>query len=542
MKISKTYLLALFLLTNSSLSSSLRAQGCAIFDDIRQSYEIQASLSDGKTPLWLNANRYGLSSLNDFNGYARVTFERETKAIFPYRTLDSYRYQPNKTNNEDSYRYDKGLRVGYCMDLVAPLGYKDPNHTTRFIIQQAYLDLQFGLGQLTIGSRQQPMELRDNQLSSGAQTLGINARPVPQVRLGLNDFWSLPYTHDWLGLKAHLSFGVMTDGDWQEDFSQGKGWWTHNTLYHQKAGYLRIGTKEKLPVQVTLGLEMAAQFGGDVTEVWKNGTIHKHNPDKGLKAYWHALTASGNEWYEEDIVYKNADGNQVGSWVGRVDWQLPAVSMGLYADHFFEDHSAMFFLDYDGYGQGANWDSHEKKNFFQYRLRDVMIGTDATLHQCKWLQHITLEWMNTRYQSGPIYHDHSPNLSNHISGRDDYYNHTTYAGWMHYGQVIGNPLYRSAVYNEDGDINVKDNRFRAIHLGLSGQPGKRLSYRLLASWQSGLGTYENPYTCVRYNSSYMLEGIYSTTSNLSVKAAFGLDRGSILGDNTGAQFTVLYKL
>ena len=33
--------------------------------------EAQASVSDGTTPLWLNANKYGLSSLEKTNGYLR---------------------------------------------------------------------------------------------------------------------------------------------------------------------------------------------------------------------------------------------------------------------------------------------------------------------------------------------------------------------------------------------------------------------------------------------------------------------------------------
>lgn len=522
MKTSKTYLLALFLLANQSLGSPLYAQGCALFDDIHQSYEIQVSLSDSKTPLWLNANRYGLSSIHGSNGYVRATFEKEAA--------------PLSANSHSAFH------IGYGLDVALPVGYKDPHHTTRIILHQAYLDLQYKLGSLTIGSRQQPMELRNDTLSSGAQTLGINARPIPQVRLGLNDYWTLPLFHDWLAVKGHLAYGVMTDGKWQEDFAQGQGWWTYRTLYHQKAGYIRIGNPERLPMQLTLGLEMASQFGGDITEVWKNGTIHKHHPDKGLKAYWHAFTASGYEWNEEDIVYQNVEGNQLGSWVLRLDWQLPKVSLGIYADHFFEDHSSMFFLDYNGYGEGANWDTHERKNFFQYRMRDIMLGTEMVINDCQWLHNFTLEWMNTRYQSGPIYHDHSPNLSTHISGRDEYYNHSTYAGWMHYGQVMGNPLYRSAVYNDDCEIYVKNNRFRALHMGLSGQPTERLSYRILATWQSGLGTYLEPYECYRHNSSYLIEGTFQTSSTLSVKVGLAMDRGSILGDNIGAQLTLQYQL
>ena len=39
--------------------------------DIRYNVEMQGSFSKGKTPLWLNANKYGLSSMEKNNGYLR---------------------------------------------------------------------------------------------------------------------------------------------------------------------------------------------------------------------------------------------------------------------------------------------------------------------------------------------------------------------------------------------------------------------------------------------------------------------------------------
>lgn len=33
-------------------------------------------------------------------------------------------------------------------------------------------------------------------------------------------------------------------------------------------------------------------------------------------------------------------------------------------DHYFEDHSGMFFLDYDGYGSGENWNVKERSRYF----------------------------------------------------------------------------------------------------------------------------------------------------------------------------------
>ena len=38
--------------------------------------EMQGSVSNDRTPLWLNANRYGLSSIEKNNGYLRAAVER----------------------------------------------------------------------------------------------------------------------------------------------------------------------------------------------------------------------------------------------------------------------------------------------------------------------------------------------------------------------------------------------------------------------------------------------------------------------------------
>ena len=107
------------------------------------------------------------------------------------------------------------------------------------------------------------MELKDNRLSSGAQTLGINARPVPQVRLALPDYWTLPFANGWLHLKGHIAYGMMTDQNWQHGFTRCQSKYADRVLYHSKAGYLKIGNDEVFcPWSLEMGLEMVSLFGG----------------------------------------------------------------------------------------------------------------------------------------------------------------------------------------------------------------------------------------------------------------------------------------
>ena len=75
--------------------------------DITYTLEAQGSASKGKTPLWLNANKHGLSSLEEANGYMRASIQRSVGA--------------------DSIRR---WAVGYGADIVVPAELHQPLHRT----------------------------------------------------------------------------------------------------------------------------------------------------------------------------------------------------------------------------------------------------------------------------------------------------------------------------------------------------------------------------------------------------------------------------
>lgn len=489
-------------------------EGLNITDSLCYKVEMQGSLSfdGGKTPLWLNANKYGLSSLSTSNGYLRAAVQR-----------------PLSVDDERKW----GL--GYGLDLVGAA-----NHTSKAFVQQAYVEGRWLKGVITAGSKEYPMELKNQQLSSGAQTLGINARPVPQLRIALGEYWPIPFTRGVVALKGHIAYGRFTDDNWQKDFTQKQQTYVENYNYHSKAGYIRIGNPERsTPISFEFGLEMAEQFGGTTYRKTNNGFDVIDNDGNMLDAL---IPGMKGETTETDYV--NASGNHLGSWLARLNFDYDSWYLGIYADKYFEDHSAMFMLEYDGYGSGAEWDVKKDNRFLLYSLKDIMLGVDFRLkNSFTWINNVVIEYLYTKYQSGPVYHDHTQLMSDHIGGLDRYYNHHLYPGWQHWGQVMGNPLYRSPIYNTDNRVMVENNRFIAWHLGLGGIYGSQLSYRMLATSQKGWGTYHKPFRDPEESINLMAEASYrfkdaSPLKGWSITGAAGIDHGGIYGNNYGLQLTI----
>lgn len=486
---------------------------------LRQAYEVQYAASHGQTPLWLNANRYGLSSLRGENGYVRGCVER------PLRP-----------------ETDGASSVGYGADVAVTMG-----HDRRLVLQQLYAAVRYKHVVLTLGQRQEPMALHDAALSSGSQTLGINARPVPGIRLEVPRYYDIPGLGGWLGVRGHCFYGWLTDGQWQEDFTASQSHYARGEQLHTKAGYLRLGREDcddDFGLRLELGLEMACQFGGTMYHT-ASGTV---KGAAGPRAWLNAFTASGSD--EVDPTYHNVGGNQLGSWVMRWTFDDEDFRLSLALDHFFEDHSSMFFLDYDGYGAGQAWDERQTNRWLVYPLKDMMTGVELELKHFAWLKGLLFEYLDTRYQSGPIYHDHNPGISDHLGGDDNYYNHYLYQGWSHWGQVMGNPLYRSPIYNTDRTLTVQDNRFCAWHVGARGSwsaaSGHRLDYRTLLTWQRGLGTYQGPFLTPQRNFSLLAEATWQpgpraseVWRHASLRLAVGMDRGALLGNNVGLQTSVI---
>lgn len=464
-------------------------------------YHLRAEGTAGQgtyAPLWFSSNRYGLGSIKPNSALLRAVIGRSASA--------------------DSLHH---WRIGYGADFVGAL-----NHDSHFTVQQLYADIQYKRWQLSVGQKGRLLELKNQALSSGALTSGINARPLPQVRLEVPDFWTIPRTGGWLALRGHLAYGLYTDQGWQRTFTGGTtNLRSARSLYHSKAGFLRIGNRERFPLTLTGGIEMSAQFGG---EVWNlrnradhKGTIDSHQKmDSGLKGMLKAFIPGGSDANDGDFA--NVAGNHLGSWHLRADYERCGWKAALYAEHFFEDHSQLGFA---------------------YDWKDMLYGLEFSLPRNPFVHTFLYEHLRTTHQSGPIYHDATATLPVSIAGVDEYYNHHVYGAWQHAGRVMGHPLLLSPIYNTNGAIQVQHNRVTAHHFGLSGQPLREMAYRLLFTHQRSLGTYPRPLVRPAYGNYLLIEATYTPRRipGLALTAAYGQNGGRLLGRSHGGRLTLTYS-
>ena len=176
----------------------------------------------------------------------------------------------------------------------------------------------------------------------------------------------------------------------------------------------------------------------------------------------------------------------------------------------------------------------------QYGIYDHLLGFDLELPANPFVRHVLIEHLNTKDQAGPVYHDSTHNIPESYTGIDNYYNHGLYAGWQNWGMGMGNPLLTAPIYNQPHILQFRNNRLRALHIGVDGNPTPDISWRLLATITRNWGTYRQPYDDVLRQQYYLAEATWAPSFLRGWRAtlAIGLDHGAVLGDSFGAQLTL----
>lgn len=386
-------------------------------------------------------------------------------------------------------------------------------------LQQCYVNLSWRDFFLESGARELQPVLRDPLLSSGAVAKGNNAKPIPQIHVGTNGFWTVPYTKGWLQINADFGYGKLMDSDYREKqfYREGSGNFRYATgiMYHQKHLYFRTNPEKMF--FVTAGIEHVALFGGTGYSIETGEMVVKEKP-VNLKAFWKAILPTGDSnYFENDAMEDWVFGNHLGSMTVQLGWNINKDhQIQAYVDDIFEDGSGM--------RKGNGWDG----------LYGLQYKNKAEGRQ--YVRGAVVEYLQTTNQSGPLHWDSGDfpepirsQITGLVTGDDNYYNHMLYGAYAHYGMVQGNALLASPIYNKDGFSELRDNRVKAWHVAVNGDITDRLSYLVKGSYREGWGTYANPLAQKHHSFDAMLQGIY-TTGPWQFSAAYAFDNGNIYGD------------
>lgn len=474
------------IITAALLALSASAVRSEVSDSIEYRAEVGTTLSVGDhTPLWLNANRYGFSSLERNNFWLRLS---------AFKRMDE----------TPDFSWGAGIDMGVAHRFQST-----------FVPQQLYAEVRYRCLDAMIGAKEINDGFLPADLSSGALTQGWNSHPIPQLKIGIFDYADVWGCKEMFAIKGHIAYGIMADDWWIKRWVNPEYKYTLGTLYCSRAIYFRGGNAEKFPLEGELGLVMDSQFGGKTWFPNPNGGGQWSKHPSSLTAWIRALVPMHGGSDTAGGEQANVEGNFLGNWSLSLRWQDPSGWMArIYYQHFFEDHSMLFF---------------------DYPWRDGLYGVQGRLPENPIVSDIIYEFLYSKDQGGPVYFDHTETINHQVSGRDSYYNNYIYNGWMFWGQAIGNPLFTSPIYNANHNLVFLSTRLISNHVGIKGAPSPQVAWRALLSHTKSWGTYTDPFDSPRSNFSWMAEVKYHPASLKGWEATLSIagDHGSLIGDSFG---------
>ena len=269
---------------------------------------------------------------------------------------------------------------------------------------------------------------------------GNNHKPLKRISIQSNSFIPLPFSHKINFLK-NISFeydfsNAILDENymyiWDEYYDK-----KAREVFYSKAPrlhYKKLHFKYMINNRswFVLGLNHAAIWGGTTINLHTNTEKKYSNSLNNLHKviFWQG----GREEYDRNDVVGGVIGNHLGS----IDFEIHKPNLKLYYQHIFEDGGSFWFDN----------------------MLDGLWGVNIkNLNTKLMLDEISIQYLNTKYQSGNV----------HPDGVDSYFWHDQYpAGWQHEGVSLGS-LYispnqnRSKILFLSSRFRIKNNLLLDIH-------------------------------------------------------------------------------
>ena len=406
-----------------------------------------AMSSSGTTPFWAQSNQFGL--MPEGGGALGVV----------------QAYKPFDESKSFQWRAGVSLAANYCPnDPLNPES--SPFHP---MVDELYASLRWKVLRVDLGMRHRDREflgadpaLGSLSVSEGHIVEGSNARTMPGVNFSLEPL-GVPFTNQ------HL----LISGDWA-DYRTIDNRFVDGALVHRLRGYLRYDTRKHFYVQI--GLDHYALWGGIPSDP-------KYIPiEVNLKNYFRICTGRSASAAGSKSDQMNCLGDHGGAEQLRMGWRADTWDLTFQLDKPYNDKSGMRFNNIPDGIYTLHWSLKDKDN---------------------WVTDALVEFHYTMWQSGTIHEKETDdegnqlnwydNKSLNIFGLDNYFNNGEYkSGWTHFGRMIGAPTFYTG-YGKSGIVSIANNRYKAVHLGLSGKFFRKAPYRLMLTFSDNYGTYSKPY-------------------------------------------------
>lgn len=496
------------LIALAALAASVPASADSIASlDYRASVIANVSTGDF-APYMLGSWNYGKVTEKSGvwqNGYIGKRLDRSSR--FSWSAGFEYMLGYGSAAHYDDYRSMEGGRPSTRASRQAPVR-----------VQQLFGELKYRGAYLLAGMKERRSGIVDDRLSSGDLVRSNNARPIPGVAAGFVDFQDIPFTNHWVQIDGEIMYGRFCDTRFEEKrFNYYSGYLDGDLCYTYKRCYFR--TRPDMPLSVTVGMQAAGEFGG-YTHLYRDGklvlTQDRGFHFKDIFDMFFPTEGNGEDYYK---------GNSLGSWDFKARYAFRnGARISAYFQWPWEDGS--------GIGRQNGWDG--------------LWGVQYDFAPGSPVSSVVLEYLDFTNQSGPIHWATGDNpgtdVTEEITGGDNYYNNNYYGAYANYGMAIGSPFLMSPLYNFNGFLEFLHNRARGFHAAVAGAFGT-VEYRAMLSYQKAGGMGRIPAPRRLHDTSAMLEAAWRPTRTLpglQLKAAVAVDAGNLRGNNFGALVAVSY--
>lgn len=446
---------------------AISAQTDSIHYDVSMSNRAASGIS---SPFWFQNNQFGI-----------VPFEPNSSTLL----AKIYKSKSAKRNLFD-YNFVASGNVN--------IGKKESS----IKLHELYLNTRLWVFNASVGMREETLGNQDETLSSGGLLFSHNARPMPKIFIGMEDFTPLLFKNGFVEIKGGIYQGWFTDQVYTKDL-----------LLHHKYGYLRFGGN-KSPIRIQYGVDHVAQWGGSTP-------AYGEQPS-GFKDFMNVFFARSGS--STAVIYDqiNVGGNHIISQSTKAEINLKNFEITAYWQNLTEDKPIRFI-----------WNTPN--------ISDGLWGISIQNKKMPFIKKIVYEYLNTTDQSGP-YHDIDGVV---YGGADSYFHNYLYQnGWAHYGRTIGTAFITSPVYNKNNEIQILNNRVQVHYVGIEGE-FKQYTFKALSSFTKNYGNYSNYPNEKMLSSTNMLFEVskhFEKLFQLDAGIAVGIDMGEAYGNNVGLSFKI----